>query len=199
MLTLEEIKKSNVDMEIIREAHKQSEDRLKDYLGVMKDINQKTFILFNSFLTILILLISAAFIVHEKETIGMLFDWITVFVPFIFCSLIFFLIALHNFEYGCVGSAPSMWLEKGTIDGKEVKLANKLAEITYYHEHRIDVSLKSNGIKLKFQEAGVYMVLIGIVASAIIYPFHLFSPCLPYRLLSVVAGGLLAYLIADKT
>ena len=198
MLTLEEIKNCKINYEIIREALEQSEKRLKDYLQTMKDINQKTFIYFNAYLTIIIGLISAGYIIKDKNIYPQLLDFIFIFSPFILCSLILFILALHSFNYGSVGSDPEMWLEKDIIEGDKDRLSKMLGEITFYHENRIAESLKSNGKKLKFQEAGIYLSILGIIASIIIFPFPLFSLSPLYQFLSLLIGIGIAYLIAWK-
>jgi hypothetical protein len=198
MLTEKELKGCKIKYEVIKEALEQSKERLGSALQIMRDINQKTLTFFNAYLTILIGLISAGFIV--KNSYPHLFNFLLTLSPFLFCSLIFFLFSLRNMNYGTLGSEPEDWLEKDLIEGDKDKLSTKLGEITLEYQEAINTSFENNDKKFTLQEAGVSVGVVGIVASTLIFFLsHPFSLSYVYLSFVVLEGAVIAYFLVRKS
>ncbi len=164
MLTKEAIKNlKHINMSIVREALNQAEKKLTDVIETKKQIEQKAFILFNGYLTLLIGEISASFVV--KTTHPNLFYFLVSLIPFFVLSLILIVVSLHSYKYGSLGSNPSMWLEKTTLEGNENSLKVMLGYITFYHQDRIKQSIQSNDAKLMLINLSAYSSLVGLIIS----------------------------------
>ncbi len=177
MLSQEEIKKlKKINFQIVKEAFDQAEKRLKDVLDTKQQIEQKAFILFNGYLTSLIGEISAAFVV--KESHPNLFTFLAILIPFFVVSLSLIALSFNSKAYGTLGSNPSMWLEKDILEGNKNSLKIMLGYVTFHHQNRIKVSIKSNNRKLNLINYSSYISLIGLVialfASFLICFFRIF-------------------------
>lgn len=80
-----------------------------------------------------------------------------------------FVFALMDERYGAIASDPSMWLNKGIIDGDGSALPRMLAYITYYHQERIDISVESNNAKATHIRRGILLgVATPILSGALL-------------------------------
>ena len=59
---------------------------------------------------------------------------------------------------------PTLWLNKGMIDGENSALDAMYAYLAFYHADRISVSIESNNSKLWLVRCGMW---IGLAATAI--------------------------------
>jgi hypothetical protein len=152
-MTLEEIERSQVNLDIAREAFDQASKRLADMLDTKKAFEQKAFTLFGV----------AATLYKDHGLSFTVVSFVIVELTLI-AGAVCFVFALMDEKYGAVASDPNMWLNKGTIDGDETVLPRMLAYVTYYHQERIDISIESNNAKTTHIRRGI---LLGVATPII--------------------------------
>jgi hypothetical protein len=164
MLTIEQIKDIDVDLDVAREALNQSEKRLDDAFEAKKAVEQKATVLFGTYVTISLALFGFAATLVNANLLHIKL-W-----PF-FVTGTFFILGAACFagvfraaEYGNKGSEPSMWLRSGLIDGDKMGLARMLAYLAHHHSRRIEVSYQSNATKSRFLHSGM---IFGVMGSAV--------------------------------
>jgi hypothetical protein len=161
MLTLEELRSSNVDFDIAKEALAQSEKRLGDALDAKKAVEQKATVLFGAYVTIMLALFGAGAALAKDAHL------MAPALPFFVTGTIFLIGALSfanvfkGAEYGNLGSEPSMWLQSGRIDGDKQAFARMLAYLAHHHANRISVSYASNDRKTASLHFGMVMGIVG--------------------------------------
>jgi len=173
MLTLEELKSSNVDFDIAKEALSQSEKRLVDALDAKKMVEQKATVLFGAYVTIMLALFGVGAALAKDAHL------MVPALPFFVTGVIFMVGALYfanvfkGAEYGNLGSEPSMWLQSGRIDGDKQEFARMLAYLAHHHAHRISISYTSNEGKTISLHFGMLMGVVGglvlLLTMVIIY------------------------------
>jgi hypothetical protein len=170
MMTLEEISASNINTTVAREAYDQASKRLGDALDTKKAHEQKAFTLFNGYVTVSLALFGVGgAILKEHGPANLILPFWATGALFLI-GAIFFVVALIDKAYGALASDPSMWLNRGTIDGDDSALGLMLAYITYHHQSRIDVSNASNRAKALRIRAGI---IVGICAPLVLLLFFL--------------------------
>jgi hypothetical protein len=163
MLTLEELRSTEVHFGTAKEALAQAEKRLGDALDVKKTVEQKATVLFGAYVTLSIALFGLATTMARDGTFAKL-AW-----PFFIAGAVLviggvmFAHVFRSANYGNMGSEPSMWLQAGRIDGGEQELARMLAYLAYHHAARIEASYASNADKSWYLHTGM---IIGLVAAA---------------------------------
>jgi hypothetical protein len=144
MMTLEEIRSSQINPNVAREAYNQADKRLTDVLETKKSFEQKAFTLFGVYVTAATALFGVGGAILKDNY------WNYLSTPFFWTAgmfvagAIFFILALMDKTYGALASDPEMWLNKGTIDGEDGMVSLMLAYITYYHKQRIQKSTEAN-------------------------------------------------------
>jgi hypothetical protein len=164
MLSLEELKQSQINPLVAKEAYLQAEKRLSDVLDEKRTIEQKASNLFSAYVTVALALFGIGGTIFKNQGLNEK-TW-----PFFITGTIFvlgafvFMLALKDEEYGFLGSPPDMWLNRGTIDGKDTALDAMFAYLAFHHARRIEVSAKSNKRKLFAVRKGM---MIGIAATIV--------------------------------
>lgn len=200
MLTLGEIQKSKVSLPIIREALNQVEKMVQDIIRKKETVNQKSFVLFNAYFTILIGLVSASYVVFDKGYSG-LFGFVFPLSSFFLVSLVFLLMSLRCGYFGTLGSRPGFWLTKDVIEGNENTLAIMLAYLTHTYENAITISVKSNETKIVMQHAGLYLSVFGVISSplvALLWSVLTLGRFLSLLIVVLVVEAVGAYFLAKK-
>jgi hypothetical protein len=180
MMSMEELQNSEINIDIIKEALKQAEKRLQDFLETKNRLNQKLFILFNGYVPILIGLIIACFVIAQNNMESLLLFFLIPLSCFFAVSILFFVLAFQSAQHGSLGSSPDFWLHKDTISGDQKTLSKILSYLVYSYQQRIDVSYKSNLKKMTLQHLGIYLSITGIVISFIFFIFgcHHWNLCI---------------------
>jgi hypothetical protein len=169
MLTLKELQSTTINAVVAREAYTQVDRHLIDILEVRKSFEQKAATLMGAYITISVALfgIGGAFFKDAGTSTKV---W-----PFFGAGVIFiigawcFIVALKSGQYAAVGSTPEMWLNRGTIDGKDSAAAAMLAYITFHHSERIAICIKGNKRKADWIDAGIYLGPIAPVVFLILF------------------------------
>jgi hypothetical protein len=164
MMTLNEIEKSQVNLEVAREAFDQASKRLADMLDTKKAFEQKAFTLFSGYLTLSIALFGVAAAIYKDHGLSSTVISFMLVELTLIAGAVCFVFALMDEKYGAIASDPNMWLNKGTIDGDDTVLPRMLAYITYYHQERIDISIESNNAKATHIRRGI---LLGVATPII--------------------------------
>lgn len=157
MMTLEELRKSQINPDVAREAYEQASQRLGDVIAIKDAFEQKASGLFSSYVTVAIALFSAGGLTGHASTFG-------VAGAFYVAGAGLFAWALRDAAYGVRASDPELWLTKGVIDGNERALPSMLAYIAFHHQKRITTSQHANGRKATLIRLGVMLGLLGPVA-----------------------------------
>jgi len=163
-MTLEEIERSQVNLDIAREAFDQASKRLADMLDTKKAFEQKAFTLFSGYLTLSIALFGVAATLYKDHGLSFTVVSFVIVELTLIAGAVCFVFALMDEKYGAVASDPNMWLNKGTIDGDETVLPRMLVYVTYYHQERIDISIESNNAKATHIRRGI---LLGVATPII--------------------------------
>jgi hypothetical protein len=167
MMTLEEIRAATINPAVAKEAYDQAAKRLGDALDTRKTYEQKAYTLFNGYMTASLALLGVGGAIFKEQGVNHLVLPFWVAGMMFVLGAILFVLSLSDRDYGAIASEPSMWLNKGTIDGGEDVLPLMLAYITYYHQERINVSMANNLRKARLIRSGIIL--------AIIAPFVLFA------------------------
>ena len=122
MMTLQEIQVSTVNASVAREAFDQASKRLADTLDTKKNYEQKAFTLFSGYLTVSLALFGVGGAIFKEQGLNLLVVPFWVSGALFVIGTIFFVSALVDKEYGAIASEPSMWLNRGTIDGDDAVL-----------------------------------------------------------------------------
>ncbi len=164
MLSLEELKQSQINPLVAKEAYLQAEKRLSDVIDEKRTVEQKASNLFSAYVTVALALFGIGGAIFKDHGLNQK-TW-----PFFVAGTIFvlgafvFMLALKDEEYGFLGSPPDMWLNRGTIDGGNNALDAMFAYLAFHHASRIDVSARSNKRKLLAVRWGMG---IGVAATII--------------------------------
>jgi hypothetical protein len=157
MMTLGQIEKSQVNLEVAREAFDQASKRLADMLDTKKAFEQKAFTLFSGYLTLSIALFGVAATLYKDHGLSSTVISFMLVELTLIAGAVCFVFTPMDERYGAIASDPNMWLNKGTIDGDDTVLPRMLAYITYYHQGRIDVSIESNNAKATHIRRGILL------------------------------------------
>jgi hypothetical protein len=168
MLTLEQLRATNVDFDIAKEALTQSEKRLDDAFDAKKAVEQKATVLFGTYVTISLAFFGFAATVAKDNPHHIKLWLFFVTGAFFVLGAACFASVFRSAEYGNKGSEPSMWLVRGRIDGDKLVLARMLAYLAYHHAHRIEVSYQSNATKSRFLHAGMIFGVLGSIVFLIL-------------------------------
>jgi hypothetical protein len=165
MMSLTEIEKANVNLDIAREALNQASARLGDILDTKKAFEQKAFTLFSGYLTAALALFGVGGAIYKDHGVTnlVLMFWLTGLL--LVAGAVCFVWALKDDGYGALASDPSMWLRPGTIDGGATVLPRMLAYVTWHHQDRITASLQANKRKATLIARGIYF---GIAAPVVL-------------------------------
>jgi hypothetical protein len=190
MLSLKKLQSAKINADVAREAYTQVDRYLVDTLEVRKSFEQKAATLMGAFITISLALFGIGGTIFEKTGLGP-----TVW-PFFGTGMIFlagawcFICALKAGTYPAVGSRPEMWLTKGVIDGRRDAVPKMLAYLTHYHDKRIDLSIKGNGLKAKWIDRGIYFGAAGpLVFVALFIAFYTLRGTTPPTSLGGIGTG----------
>lgn len=170
MLTLDQLRETDVDFDVAKEALAQSEKRLGDALDAKKTVEQKAMVLFGAYVTISVALFGLAGALLRDAAFAKL-AW-----PFFIGASVFvigaalFAAVFQGAKYGSAGSEPSMWLQSGRIDGDKQALARMLAYLAYHHQGRINVSNASNANKTWYLHSGMIAGVLGATILALGVP-----------------------------
>jgi hypothetical protein len=203
MMTLEELQKTDINIDIIREALNQSEKMMYDLLKTKDGINQKSFLLFNWYITIITGLAVASFIIAQNNINSYLLFFLIPLCFFFMGSALFFMFSFRGFKYGTIGNSPSFWLRKDTISGNEKTMATVLSYLVYSYEGGTKQSHESNIRKTILQHSGIYLSITGIIISFILSllshlsnPYiHTLTALLSVSAIVVLAIAVVCYLI----
>ena len=168
MLTLEELEQSKINPAVAKEAYAQAEKRLTDVLENKKSIEQKASALFGAYVTISLALFGIGGAIF-KEAGGLDAKSCPFFIAgtaFVIGAFVF-MAAIKHERYGFLGSPPSMWLNRGTIDGADKALDAMFAYLAFHHAERIEVSAKSNGRKIAAMRAGMWIGVAAAISFAV--------------------------------
>jgi hypothetical protein len=156
MLTPNEIHAlEQVNLNVAKEAHIQTEKYLLDVLEVKKSVEQKATTLFSAYATIALALFGLAAAIM-KDAVTSLSPWpFAVAGAFLVLGMACFIWANWPMRYGFTGSLPSMWLVRGRIDGGDEALADMYAYLTQSQQARIDASQRSNARKVLALQLGM--------------------------------------------
>lgn len=168
MMTLQEIEKANVNIDVAREAFDQASKRLADVLDNKRAFEQKAFTLFSGYLTVSIALLGFSGSIYKDHGVTSLVLALLLAASPLLAGTICFVLALMDKHYGALASDPNMWLNKGTIDGDVTVLPRMLAYITFYHQERIDVSVESNDGKAAHIRKGIFLGIAAPILLAIV-------------------------------
>lgn len=167
MLSPEDLRSLKLNETIAREALTQAERRLADILETKKTIEQKASSLFSSYVTISLAVFAiGAAMLRENSFKGQ--AW-----PFFLAGAVFtlgafaFVAALKGQTYGAMGSAPSIWLQSGVIDGPDAELSRQFAYLTSHLQERITISLQSNNQKFLALHIGMMLGVAGSIIFAV--------------------------------
>jgi hypothetical protein len=180
MMTLDEIRASTINPIVVKEAHEQATKRLGDALDTKKTYEQKAFTLFSGYVTVSLALFGVGGAIFKEQGINhLVMPFWAAGVMFILGAILF-VVSLRDKTYGAIASDPSMWLNKGTIDGGDNVLSVMLAYITYYHQERIDISVKNNLIKAYLIRYGIYLGVAApfVLLAMFLIPSEKFDPLL---------------------
>ena len=166
-MTLEELRSSNINGVIAREAFEQATKRLADILDTKKSHEQKAFTLFSGYLTLCLgfFAASVALLKDKQELHIVVTFWVGGAIFIIGAFLL--VLALLDSRYGALGSDPEAWIRRGVIDGDDAALPLMLAYLTYQYQDRIGQSAAANERKARWIRAGVFL---GIAAPFIAMP-----------------------------
>jgi hypothetical protein len=169
MFDLDDLKASNLNPAVAKEAYLQAEKRLVDLLESKKSVEQKASTFFSAYLTVSLALFGIGGTIFKDQ--GLSAKALPFFVAggIFVLGAILFMLALKDERYGFLGSAPDMWLQRGMIDGADNALPALYAYLTYYHADRIAISTKSNTIKIRFVRVGMIVGLVATVTFAIAF------------------------------
>lgn len=168
MLSLEEIRSSQVEPAVVQEAYQQAVQRLADALDTKKAFEQKASTLFTGYITIALALFSVGGALIGKNGVENLTVSFWVTGALFGVGAFWFVTALRDREYGALGSEPNMWLVRGVIDGDDTTLPYMLAYLTYYYQERIDKSAASNDTMRRRIRSGVYFGFAALLAPPIV-------------------------------
>src|SRR6266436_284373 len=170
MMTLQEIRESTINPEVAKEAYDQAQKRLGDTLDTKKTYEQKAFTLFNGYMTASLALLGVGGAIFKEQGFNHLVLPFWVAGMMFVSGAIFFVLSLIDKNYGAIASEPSMWLNKGTIDGDQNVLPLMLAYITYHHQERINISAANNLKKALLIRVGI---ILGIIAPIVLFAIFL--------------------------
>jgi len=160
MMTLTELQGAKINEGVAREAYNQAAKRLEDTIDTKKSYEQKAFTLFTGYVTVSLALFGAGGVFYKDHGLDHLVFPFWLAGAFFVIGTVFFVIALIDRSYGALASEPSMWLVDGTINGGDDVLPLMLAYITYHHQNRIKVSVKSNAKK-------AWRIRVGIILGTL--------------------------------
>lgn len=170
MLSLEELKGVKINPDVAREAYEQAEKRLADVLQTKSAFEQKAFTLFGGYTTFSFALIGVAGSMFKSD------GWTRVVLALglsgviLIVGTVLLVLALHERDYGALGSNPEVWLRRDTIDGIDGTLPLMLAYITFHHQKRIKESIASNNSMAALIRRAIYAgVFAPIIAAAALF------------------------------
>lgn len=167
MLTLDEIRKSDIDKDFAREILSQAEKRLADLIDAKKAIDTKATALFAAYVT----LATATFGVGSallRNAVSADGAW-----PFFAAGSIFafgalvFVWTIRPAPFGYLGSTPRMWLTEGWSGTSGAGMAHMLAYTAAYYQDRIDLSDAANATRYRLFTFGMSVGLAGAAIFAV--------------------------------
>ena len=175
-MTLDELKATNINEPIAREAHQQAQKRLEDVLNVKKELELKASALFGGYTTLALAVLALAGSLHK--TLGLTVDVAGLGAAggLLTLGAVFFVLALKDQNYGQLGSNPEMWLTEGIINSAvDNALPAMLAYVTYHYQTRIETSIASNRKKVGWLRCGIGC---GVLAPLALIVSQVFPPLL---------------------
>jgi len=172
MLSIEELSKANINIDVAREAYEHASARLADVLDSKKVLEQKAQTFFAAYVTVaLALLGTAGSIVAEGGSslfsCGLAVSGLCFVVGAGCCAF-----AQIDKYYAGMGSAPKQWLYRGAIDGPSDGLPKLLAYLTWHRQTEIDRSAELNAQKARLIR---YAIAAGIAAPVFLLAFVIAS------------------------
>jgi len=161
-MTLEDLRRSQINPDVAREAYEHASMRLGDVIAIKDAFEQKASTLFSSYVTVALALFAAGGLTGEKIAF-------TVTGAVYLVGAACFGLALWDARYGVRASDPEMWLTKGVIDGDDHALPAMLAYIAFHHQKRITTSQHANDLKAWLIRAGLFVGLLGPLALAVAF------------------------------
>src|SRR5882757_6670627 len=107
MMTLEEIEKSQVSLDVAREAYDQASKRLTDMLETKKAFEQKAFTLLSGYLALSIALFGVAAALYKDHGLSSTFVSFMLVELTLIAGAICFVFALMDERYGAIASNPN--------------------------------------------------------------------------------------------
>jgi len=154
---------SKINFRIVENGLMEAEARLRDALGTKATLEQKAFILLNTYTLASIAIFSLLGVSISTNTApNMCISFII--SSFMFCcAIVFLVLSLKCSDYGVLGSYPNFWLQEGTIDGDQDTHSTMLAYTLHDYQDKIWKSDNSNIIKSGFLDVGILSGVIAIV------------------------------------
>jgi hypothetical protein len=167
MMTQDEIRYSkNINEKVVREAFNEVKERLKDLLDTKNQIEQRSFVLFNGLITLLIAEITAAY--YVKHITPVQSEIYAALIPMIICSALSILCLIGSMfgaKYGALGSNPNKWLQKDILCVKPKFFKTILAYHVFRYDNMIKNTNKSNTIKIRLIRAAICLLMLGVLIS----------------------------------
>ena len=169
MMSIEEIQNSeNINEDVVKEALNNVKEYLKDALDTKNQIEQRSFVLFNGVIPLLIAEFSAAYYVKYSAPPHLdVFEALTVMIFFSTLSLICLIWSMMGFKYGASGSTPDKWLQKETLCADPKYFKTILAYRVFRTAPDIQLSVQSNAFKITLIRAAIVFLIGGILIAAV--------------------------------
>lgn len=164
MMSLDEIENcKNINENIVKEALDQVKERLRDLRDSKNNIEQKAFLLFNGSILLLVAEVSGANIV--RNTYPDAFVALKIMIPCLIIGVFLLALSMVGYKLGAFGSEPKSWLQEGTINGKNLHLKVLLAYQVFQFKNKIELTEKSNFLKVRLIQLAIILNLIGVIVA----------------------------------
>ena len=164
MLTLAELRVSQINPRIAEVAYEHAAKRLDDVLETKKSFEDKALALMGAYITVSLASFGAVGLYLKEPDMKSFCVSFSIAGAMFAVGAVAFLMAIPAKQYGARASAPEMWLVPGILDGEDDILPYMMSCIARFHHDRIKLSQRANEEKASFLRAGI---LIGIFAPFI--------------------------------
>lgn len=148
MLEKQELWKSKINLEVVREALSQADKALRDTHETKKAVDQKASQLFTAYVTILLALFGVAGYYLGRDDVQHAAPFIAAGTTLsIGAALLIY--AMRPARYGNPGASAKLWLERGIVDGPPEVLPKVLALMLYDYQEKITASDLANETKIR--------------------------------------------------
>lgn len=164
-ITYDEIAALAIDLELAQARRAQCEKMLSAACDVADIMERKAITLFNLYF----IAIAAIASLDKLAEVGLLYD-LKYSVAAMVAGIFLAASALFPLKYGRIGAHPAAWMKPEVLQGDKARLAQSLVRYAWFYQHRIDVSEKSNALKLWLLYASIgsdiMAVLLALIARA---------------------------------